>query len=124
MSTSKTDIRWICCQLGAREHYAIPRALFRQGMLHHLLTDAWMLPSAILRIAGGQKSAIKDRWHEELTKAPVTSFNSSLLAFEMLARARGLTGWPLIITRNQWFQSKVVTWLSKFQPQRDNREEI
>ena len=21
--------KWLCCQLGAREHYAIPRALFR-----------------------------------------------------------------------------------------------
>ena len=24
-------MKWICCQLGAREHYAIPRALFRLG---------------------------------------------------------------------------------------------
>jgi hypothetical protein len=24
-------MKWICCQLGAREHYAIPRALFPRG---------------------------------------------------------------------------------------------
>jgi hypothetical protein len=33
-------MKWICCQLGAREHYGIPRALFGNGMLECLLTDA------------------------------------------------------------------------------------
>jgi hypothetical protein len=32
---------WLCSKLGAREHYAIPRPLFRQGGLEQLLTDAW-----------------------------------------------------------------------------------
>jgi len=31
-------MKWVCCQLGAREHYAIPRALFRTGMLGCLVT--------------------------------------------------------------------------------------
>ena len=30
----------------------------------------------------------------------------------MLARARGLTGWPKIIARNRWFQRKVVNALT------------
>ena len=30
---------WICCQIGAREHYAVPRALHQQGMLAGLVTD-------------------------------------------------------------------------------------
>ena len=38
-------------------------------------------------------------------------FNSSLILFEMLARARGLGGWPKIIARNRWFQRKVVSFL-------------
>ena len=29
----------------------------------------------------------------------------------MLARARGLSGWPKIIARNRWFQRKVVSFL-------------
>ena len=101
-------VPWICCQLGAREHYAIPRALFRQGALEHLLTDAWAPPTSILRIVGERRSEIRDRWHEELKEAPVTSFNWSLIAFEILARARRLRGWPLIVARNRWFQRKVV----------------
>ena len=105
-------MKWLCCQLGAREHYAIPRALFRQSALDHLLTDAWARPRSILRIVGEQKSEIRDRWHEELRGAPVTSFNWSLIAFEILARARGLSGWPKIIARNRWFQRKVVSHLN------------
>jgi glycosyltransferase involved in cell wall biosynthesis len=101
-------VPWICCQLGAREHYAIPRALSRLGILDYLVTDAWIPPTSILRIVGERRSEIRDRWHEELKEAPVTSFNWSLTAFEILSRARGLRGWPLIIARNQWFQGKVV----------------
>lgn len=104
-------MKWLCCQLGAREHYAIPRALFRQDSLERLLTDAWAPPRSILRIVGERKSEIRDRWHEELEGASVTSFNWSLIAFEILARARRLRGWPLILARNRWFQRKVVSFL-------------
>jgi hypothetical protein len=38
----------------------------------------------------------------------VRAFNSSLILFETLARARGLGGWTKIIARNRWFQRKVV----------------
>ena len=102
-------VPWFCCQLGAREHYAIPRALSRVGTLRLLVTDAWVPPTSILRIVGERRSEIRDRWHEELKEARVTSFNWSLIAFEILARARGLRGWPKIIARNRWFQRKVVS---------------
>jgi glycosyltransferase involved in cell wall biosynthesis len=32
---------WICSQIGAREHYAIPRALHKTGRLATLYTDFW-----------------------------------------------------------------------------------
>lgn len=105
-------VPWICCQLGAREHYAIPRALFRRDQLGYLLTDAWFPPTSILRIVGERRSEIRDRWHEELKEAPVTSFNWSLTAFEILSRARGLSGWQKIIARNRWFQRKIVKALT------------
>src|SRR5438046_56385 len=108
-------MKWICCQLGAREHYAIPRALSRQGSLDQLLTDAWVPPKSILRIVGERTSEIRDRWHEELKAATVTSFNWSLIAFEILARANRLRGWSLIVARNHWFQRRVVAYLSSSQ---------
>jgi glycosyltransferase involved in cell wall biosynthesis len=105
-------VPWICCQLGAREHYAIPRALYRLGTLDLLITDAWVPPTSILRIVGERRSEIGDRWHEELKEAGVTSFNSSLVLFETFARARGLRMWPSILARNRWFQRKVVNALT------------
>ena len=112
--TTKT-MKWVCCQLGAREHYAIPRALFRTRVLDCLLTDAWIPPSSILaKISAGN---LADRFHNELSDARVMAFNSSAILFEMLARARRLAEWETITARNQWFQRKVVNALtSDFRP--------
>jgi glycosyltransferase involved in cell wall biosynthesis len=104
-------MKWLCCQLGAREHYAIPRALFRIGMLECLLTDAWFPPWSLLAKICGHASKLADRFNDELRDARVTAFNSSLILFEMLARARGLDEWTKIIVRNRWFQHKVVSFL-------------
>ena len=99
-------MKWICCQLGAREHYAIPRALFRLDTLDWLVTDAWIPPSSVLPKISGR--ILADRFHNELSDARVLAFNSSVILFEMLARARRLTEWETIIERNQWFQRKVI----------------
>jgi Glycosyl transferases group 1 len=103
-------MKWICSQLGAREHYAIPRALSRLGTLDWLITDVWVPPSSILaKISAGN---LADRFHNELSDARVMAFNSSAILFEILARPRGLSGWPKIIGRNRWFQRKVVNALT------------
>jgi glycosyltransferase involved in cell wall biosynthesis len=99
-------MKWLCCQLGAREHYAIPRALFRLGALEWLVTDAWVPPSSVLAKICGRNLA--DRYHSELSDARVIAFNLSVIQFEMLARARHLSEWKIIIERNQWFQRKVI----------------
>ena len=105
-------MKWICCQLGARENYAIPRALSRLGTLDWLITDAWVPPSSILAKICGRESKLGERFHSELRDGAVKAFNSSLILFEMLTRARGLSGWPKIIARNRWFQRKVVNALT------------
>src|SRR5438876_1965865 len=104
-------MKWLCCQIGAREHYAIPRALFRMGMLAYLLTDAWVPPSSLLAKICGRGSNLAERFHDTLPDARVKAFNSSLIVFEMLARARRLRGWTRIVARNRWFQRKVVSFL-------------
>ena len=105
-------MKWVCCQLGAREHYAIPRALLRLGMLEYLLTDAWVPPSSLLAKLCGRKSKLRERFHNELRDGRVKAFNSSLILFEILARARGLNEWAKILARNRWIQRKVVSFLS------------
>jgi glycosyltransferase involved in cell wall biosynthesis len=104
-------VPWICCQLGAREHYAIPRALFRRGTLTSLLTDAWFPPSSLVAKICGHNSKLAERFHDELSDAHVMAFTSSLIVFETLARVRGLSGWPKIIARNRWFERNVVSYL-------------
>src|SRR5437667_10880161 len=103
---------WFCSQLGARVHYAVPRALLRQGALGHLITDAWVSPASLLAKVSSRTSEVRDRYQSELRDARVTAFNSTLILFEMLAKTRRLRCWPLIMARDQWFQRKVVDYLS------------
>src|SRR6266480_5790906 len=110
---------WFCSQLGAREHYAIPRALFRQGVLEQLATDAWVRPGSVL---AALSHTLSERFHPDLTSARVRAWNSGLLAFELAARLKQLSGWPLILARNHWFQRKVVSFLAGYEPRTDNRE--
>jgi glycosyltransferase involved in cell wall biosynthesis len=110
---------WLCSQLGAREHYAIPRSLFRQGLLDHLLTDAWVQPGTPLAAFG-----LGERFHPDLAEAPVRAWNAQLLAFELTVRLKRLSAWPSIVARNRWFQRKVVAHLSGYQARTDNREPI
>jgi glycosyltransferase involved in cell wall biosynthesis len=105
-------VKWICCQLGAREHYAIPRALFRRGTLEYLLTDAWVPTGSFLAKLCGRESKLRERFHTELRNGPVKAFTSSFLLFETFARARRLQMWPSILARNRWFQRKVVKSLT------------
>jgi glycosyltransferase involved in cell wall biosynthesis len=107
MSSKRT--KWLCCQLGAREHYAIPRALFRLTLLEQLVTDGWAAPSSFLSKLSGFRLA--NRFHQELRDAPVASFNSSLITFELFARARQLGHWRKIIARNRWFQQHFCSFL-------------
>jgi glycosyltransferase involved in cell wall biosynthesis len=102
-------MRWVCCQIGARENYAIPRALLRRDMLGCLVTDAWIPPLSLPAKLGGRR--LGDRFHNELRDARVAAFNSSLILFEMLSRMRALQEWEAIIARNRWFQRKVVSYL-------------
>lgn len=109
------DKSWLCCQLGAREHYAIPRALHRSGALDRLITDAWISPSSLLAKVSDHGSTVRDRFESDLRDARVNAFNSSLIFFEALAKASRLRGWPLIMARNKWFQRKVVSYFSSSQ---------
>src|SRR5690242_1247005 len=105
---SKTK-NWLVCQVGAREDYAIPRALHRANLLERFLTDAWIPPSSVLRKFSGSKLA--ERFHNELSSARISKFNLSLLFFELLAHTRRLGEWETIIARNRWFQRHVSSLL-------------
>jgi len=90
---------WICCQLGAREHYAVPRALQRSDLLARLITDLWMR-----RL---------NRFHPGLAGARIAAPNLATLRFELKASLARENGWKLISQRNEWFQRQVLTQLKR-----------
>jgi glycosyltransferase involved in cell wall biosynthesis len=99
---------WLCVQLGAREHYVVPRALQQTGLLRELITDLWIRPGSVLR---SLRSGLAGRFHPSLSSARVTAMNFGALTFEM--RAIGVGGWRLITRRNDWFQQSVVNELAR-----------
>lgn len=107
---SRSDPTWLSCQLGAREHYAIPRALQRDNLLRELLTDLWIRPNSLTNHWVSKRG---QRFHPALAHAQVSAANTAAFAFEMKSQAGGLSGWNLTIRRNEWFQRNVVARLKR-----------
>jgi glycosyltransferase involved in cell wall biosynthesis len=101
---------WICCQVGAREHYAVPRALNRKRLLFELITDFWLAPSVA---SSAFRTGLLDRYHPELKNARVQSDNVSNAAFELKSRLATTNGWGLIQRRNKRFQEFALAELSR-----------
>lgn len=98
------------CQLGAREHYAVPRALQLDGLLDAFLTDLWIRPDSL---TGRWVQKRGRRFHPALAQARVSAANAAAFAFEMKSQAGGLNGWELTLRRNEWFQQNVVARLKR-----------
>jgi glycosyltransferase involved in cell wall biosynthesis len=110
---------WICCQLGAREHYAIARSLHQAGNLSLLITDAWVEPRSPLNaIPNPLLKSLQERFHPDLATAPVASFTGSLLQFEVSHRLLKTGNWERMIARNHWFQKQVIQHLEALQSRR------
>ncbi len=102
--------RWVVCQIGAREHYAVARALRRAGRLDLLVTDAWVRPGPMLaRLSPG----LAGRFHPELAAAvdAAPGFSASLV--EAALRLRYRRGWRLIMARNRQFQRAALARLAR-----------
>ncbi|MBI4470312.1 MAG: glycosyltransferase family 4 protein [Acidobacteria bacterium] len=79
---------WIVAQIGAREHYALPRALERLGALGRLYTDAWAgLLLRRARFGPDGLRALANRYHREVPSDKVTAFNARGLQ-QALERSR------------------------------------
>lgn len=95
---------WTVLQIGAREHYAVARALQCQGLLDQLLTDCWVPPgSALARLPRARR--LVGRYHHDLATARVRAPSLRSLAFELRGRLPGdACGWRHTMARNAWFQ--------------------
>ena len=109
-SASATGPKWICCQIGAREHYAVARALRRHDALRLLITDAWVRPGNPLSLLS---AGLRARYDEELECADVFGPAVRNIAFELRAGYSERRGWPLVMARNRWFQRIALSRLSR-----------
>ncbi|TVP61471.1 MAG: glycosyltransferase [Nodularia sp. (in: Bacteria)] len=115
---NKSSRTWIGCQIGAREHYTIARALHENGQLAHLITDAWVAPQSPLGVLPFlPTTALKERFHPELAQASVHAFNLSLIRFEITQKLQKTSAWERMIARNHWFQKQAIKTLTKLAPQ-------
>ena len=105
---------WICFQIGAREHYAIPIALKQQQQLSHLITDAWVTPQSPFNLLPKSLlNNLRERYHLKLASASVYHFNYSLIQFEINQKITRQSSWQTIINRDRWFQKKGIKLLKK-----------
>lgn len=105
---------WVVCQIGAREHYAIARALLRRQQLAELLTDFWVPPGhAFGAIPGG--SRLRDRFHRDMVHAKVWAPNLRMLGFEAVQRVQRRDPWQATFARNAWFQKRAVRHLRQWE---------
>jgi len=114
---------WICCQLGAREHYAIPRSLHLTHQLKACFTDSWVPPHSPLRwLPQIRTSGLRDRFHPDLQQTPIQDFTYSTLVFEVAQRLQANPPWTTILARNRWFQTQVINELERLPV--DHKEEV
>lgn len=110
--------RWICCHLGAREHYAVPRALHLSGSLQLLITDAWVQPRSPWRSVPTKLARrLTERFHPDLATAPVRHFTPSLTFREAWWRSGPEDGWERLMARNQWFGERAAAALGRLPDQ-------
>lgn len=105
---------WITCQLGAREHYAIPRALESEGRLRRLLTEAWAPPGSLW---GRLRRSLRERYHPEIPTERVRACTGRAVSFEVRLKARSCGGLEGILARNAWFQRQALRWLERELPE-------
>lgn len=88
MSLPSVAPQWFCAQIGAREHYAVARALQQDGKLAALYTDFWAGP--LTQAVSGKSNlkpfrALAARHHPELEKSEVGNQKSAVISWNWRA---------------------------------------
>jgi glycosyltransferase involved in cell wall biosynthesis len=107
---------WIISQIGARQHYGVPRGFEYLGGLKKLYTDVWCAKGhSLLRKLGRLGRAFAGRHHSHIPNSKIVSFNAGSFYNEFKAK-RCKTTDPLFhqfIKTGSWFASKVRDDIAK-----------
>jgi glycosyltransferase involved in cell wall biosynthesis len=103
---------WLTIQLGSREHYAVPVALYEAGRLERSVTDAW-LSKSVANIVRPLAPSLAERRSDRLPDPFVASNTLGRLAFDTRLRLTKRDIWTGIMERNEWFGRWVVKQAAK-----------
>jgi len=109
VNTSPPRMTVWCAQIGARDHYAFPRAFQCAGVLGGMVTEYWhgnppCLPAWLSPRAAG-------RTHPDLARAAVASANARTLMRQVSLRLRRASSWERVLTMNIGFQKDAMRLL-------------
>lgn len=90
----------------------VPIGLARRHALSHVITDLWVTPGSV---TGRLVPRLRNLYHPVLD-GRVSAFNVPALLFEARQTLAGAGGWPRVVERNEWFQSRVLELLKKRSP--------
>ena len=89
MSIDRHERKWVVAQIGARQHYAVARAIYQQERLHQLYTDAWCsLGRELLQALPDPFRSFANRYHPDLPQSHVTSFTTDAIRQRMRWKLR------------------------------------
>jgi glycosyltransferase involved in cell wall biosynthesis len=106
-------MKWICTQIGAREHYAVPRVLHAEGKLESLYTDFWAddFWKSLGWLPGMQ--GLSTRHHDDLRAARVYGFHLGTLKSKFLQTLHGRNPYEGFVTVGRNFGKSVRSSLMK-----------
>lgn len=111
--------RWVVCQLGSREHYAVPQALMLAGCLEWMVTDIWHNPSQtsgwrglLSRLA----PRLTTRFEPALDGVHTKEFSTLFVGLALLRRLGAASErWRDFVTGlcDGWYQRLTARWLAR-----------
>lgn len=104
---------WICCQLGSREHYAVPAALHKEDELSALLADSWVTvaESKLFSFIAPNLAA---RRSDSIPDMLVRRANLGRFVYEARVRLQRMTPWEACMYRISWFGKWCAKQLESF----------
>ena len=114
MTHRRVSEAWFCAQQGAREHYAVPRALAATDRLLRLVTDVWVgRRSWLTRFGPGLMKRLAGRQHADVPETAIRSFNGHFLARDLMQRIRRMPEPEFYHARNHAFDCRAAAELSR-----------
>jgi glycosyltransferase involved in cell wall biosynthesis len=108
-------MNWIVSQVGARQHYATPRAFQRRGELRTFYTDAWAgRMRGLLARGPGRTRALADRFAADLPPEKVIS-STAVTLFEQATAPLRIRHPSVAATHDEWSREgrRFATWVNR-----------